>query len=140
MRPINADALEARMYHDAFETDSDMQKWDSGCWIRYKMFERALEDATTIELSHWIPCSERLPEEKDAGILKKLGIKKRSECVLVTVEVKGERMVAQACTKDGMWDWDMKYAFPDYKVIAWMSMPEPYRADIRDEKGEKNEN
>ena len=67
---------------------------------------------------HWIPCSERLPEEKDAGILKKLGINKRSDYVIATVEVKGERMTVTACTYDGAWDWNMKYAFPDYKVVA----------------------
>ena len=49
MRLIDADALTDRMYHDAFETDTDMQKWDSGCWIRYKMFENAIDDAPTIE-------------------------------------------------------------------------------------------
>lgn len=49
MRLIDADALSAKMYHDAFETDSDMQKWDSGCWIRYKMFENAMDSAPTIE-------------------------------------------------------------------------------------------
>lgn len=49
MRLIDADELRKRMYHDAFETDSDLQKWDSGCWIRYKMFEHAIEDAPTIE-------------------------------------------------------------------------------------------
>ena len=49
MRLIDADELRKRMYHDAFETDSDMQKWDGGCWIRYKMFENAIEDAPTIE-------------------------------------------------------------------------------------------
>ena len=75
----------------------------------------------------WIPCSERLPEEKDAGILKKLGTSKRSEYVLATVEVKGERMTVTVCTYDGEWDWNMKYAFPDYKIIAWMPLPEPYR-------------
>ena len=48
MRPIDADALREAMYHEAFETDSDMQKWDSGCWIRYKMFENAIEAAPTI--------------------------------------------------------------------------------------------
>lgn len=42
------DALRARMYHEAFETDSDMQRWESGCWIRYKMFERIEETAPTI--------------------------------------------------------------------------------------------
>ena len=42
------DALRRTMYHEAFETDSPMQKWDSGCWIRYKMFERMEEAAPTI--------------------------------------------------------------------------------------------
>ena len=76
---------------------------------------------------HWIPVTERLPEEKDAGILKKLGTSKRSEYVLATVEVKGERMTVTACTYDGKWDWNMKYAFPDYKIIAWMPLPEHYK-------------
>ena len=71
--------------------------------------------------------TERLPEEKDAGILKKLGTSKRSEYVLATVEVKGERMTVTACTYDGKWDWNMKYAFPDYKIIAWKPLPEPYK-------------
>lgn len=47
-RLIDARAFSETMYHQAFETDSDMQKWDSGCWIRYKMFENALCDAPTI--------------------------------------------------------------------------------------------
>ena len=76
---------------------------------------------------HWIPVTERLPKEKDAGILKKLGTSKRSEYVLATVEVKDERMTVTACTYDGKWDWNMKYAFPDYKIIAWMPLPEPYK-------------
>lgn len=47
-RLIDADALRQSMYHEAFETDSPMQKWDSGCWIRYKMFERTEEAAPVI--------------------------------------------------------------------------------------------
>ena len=47
-RLIDADALRQTMYHEAFETDSPLQKWDSGCWIRYKMFERMEETAPTI--------------------------------------------------------------------------------------------
>lgn len=31
-----------KMYHAAFETDSDLQKWDGGCWIRYKLFEEVI--------------------------------------------------------------------------------------------------
>jgi len=49
-RLIDADELRKRMYHDAFEVDSDMQKWDSGCWIRYKMFENAIDDAPTVDV------------------------------------------------------------------------------------------
>lgn len=89
-----------------------------------RMAIKALE-----EQPQWIPCSERMPKEKDAGILKKLGTKKKSEYVLATVEVKGERMTVTACTYDGKWDWNMKYAFPDFKVVAWMPLPEPYRGE-----------
>lgn len=48
MNYISKDLLESRMYREAFETDSEMQKWDSGCWIRYKLFEKVL-DAMPIE-------------------------------------------------------------------------------------------
>ena len=47
-RLIDADAMRAAMYHEAFETDSPLQKWDGGCWIRYKMFERMESSAPTI--------------------------------------------------------------------------------------------
>lgn len=57
-RCIDADALMDRMYHDAFETDTDMQKWDSGCWIRYKMFESAIDDAPTIDAVSVVRCKE----------------------------------------------------------------------------------
>lgn len=40
---IDTEDLRQAMYHEAFETDTDLQKWDSGCWIRYKLFEKVLE-------------------------------------------------------------------------------------------------
>ena len=55
MRLIDADALGNRMYHESFEKDSDLQKWDSGCWIRYKLFEQVLREAPTIDLTHPTP-------------------------------------------------------------------------------------
>ena len=45
---IDADVLNRKMYHEAFETDSDMQKWDSGCWIRYKMFENIRDSMSVV--------------------------------------------------------------------------------------------
>jgi len=41
---IDKNAFRQAMYHEAFETDTDMQKWDGGCWIRYKMFENMIEN------------------------------------------------------------------------------------------------
>jgi hypothetical protein len=38
------------MYHAAFESDTDMQRWDSGCWIRYKLFEQVLEETPAASL------------------------------------------------------------------------------------------
>ena len=49
MRLIDADALRRTMYEEAFEKDSEDQRWDGGCWIRYKMFEKAIESAPTID-------------------------------------------------------------------------------------------
>ena len=37
--------VERAMYHQCFECDNDenMQKWDSGCWFRYKLFENVIK-------------------------------------------------------------------------------------------------
>ena len=47
-RLIDGDELRAFMYHHAFELDSVDQRWDSGCWIRYRLFENAMKVAPTI--------------------------------------------------------------------------------------------
>ena len=103
----------------------DQERHSCPRWNR--VIRQTLKDAQPEQ--RWIPCSERLPEEKDAGILKKLGTSKWSDYVLATVEVRNERMTVTACTYDGVWDWNMKYAFPDYEIVAWMPLPEIYRGD-----------
>ena len=55
MRLVDADALGNRMYHESFEKDSDLQRWDGGCWIRYKLFEQVLRAAPTIDPTHPTP-------------------------------------------------------------------------------------
>ena len=39
------DEVSRAMYHQCFECDNDenMQKWDSGNWFRYKLFENVIE-------------------------------------------------------------------------------------------------
>ena len=111
-----------------YQTQNIDDAYDQGWYDLQKCIEQ-LPSAQPQPEPQWIPCSERLPEEKDAGILKKLGTNKRSDYVIATVEAKGERMTVTACTYDGAWHGDMKYAFPDYKIIAWMPLPEPYQTE-----------
>ena len=46
---ISRQALRDAMYHEAFETDTEMQRWDSGCWIRYKLFENIIDNLPSAE-------------------------------------------------------------------------------------------
>jgi len=55
---ISREALRKAMYHEAFETDSDMQKWDSGCWIRYKMFENVIEGIPAADVVEVVRCGD----------------------------------------------------------------------------------
>ena len=49
-RYIDADALREKMFHEAFEKDTQDQKWDCGCWIRYHMFENAVDSIPTADV------------------------------------------------------------------------------------------
>ncbi len=117
MRLIDADKLIDRMYHDAFETDTDMQKWDSGCWIRYKMFENAIDEAPTIEMPQWTPCSERLPK-RDGDYLVTFH-HKWPDREYKTVEVEKFR--------SGGFDENLYM-----KVVAWMPKPKPWEGECND--------
>lgn len=120
MRLIDADALREKMYHEAFEKDSDMQKWDSGCWIRFKMFENAIDNAPTIEPPQWIPVTEQPPENDD--------------WVIVTVlDESGDTPYRYTdfgwYLSDGTWVVDNEPMYDDgsIKVIAWMPLPAPWK-------------
>lgn len=85
--------------------------------------------------TQWIPCSERLPKERDSMFARWKGtdkwtkemFEKRSDTVIATIEYSnGERTVAPAHTTDGKWRCDCIIG-DDGEVIAWMLLPEPYR-------------
>lgn len=57
-RYIDAEKFEDEMYHESFEKDSDMQKWDSGCWIRYKLFADCLEKQPTADVVEVVRCKD----------------------------------------------------------------------------------
>lgn len=58
MRLIDANALGNRLYHEVFEKDSEDQRWDSGCWMRYRLFEKVLKEQPTVEQPEIIRCRE----------------------------------------------------------------------------------
>lgn len=55
---IDADALNAEMYHKSFEVDDGRNVWNSGLWIRYKIFEEAIREAPTIDAVPVIRCKD----------------------------------------------------------------------------------
>lgn len=76
---INRQALKQAMYHEAFEVDSDMQKWDGGCWIRYKLFEKIVDIMPSVQPEQKTGRWEIIGEEVGALNIK-YPIKKCSEC------------------------------------------------------------
>lgn len=56
---ISRQVLKQTMYHEAFEVDSEMQKWDGGCWIRYKLLEKIVDSMPSVQpeqkTGQWIP-------------------------------------------------------------------------------------
>ena len=98
----------------------------------------ALDDADRIKTElepSWIPCSERLPEicEKDCR-----GNITFSEAVLST-QIYGDGYayvgIDQYTTNNGGgWLMEVPFDNPEEccKVIAWMPLPEPYKAESED--------
>ena len=58
MRLIDADALDREMYRKSFEVDDGRNVWNSGLWIRYKIFEEAIRDAPTVDAVPVIRCKD----------------------------------------------------------------------------------
>lgn len=69
MRLIDADDFGNRMYHETFEKDSEDQRWDSGCWMRYKLFERVLREQPEVQLSPIEKALHGLSPEEQADFL-----------------------------------------------------------------------
>lgn len=80
-------------------------------------FHMAIEVLSADAVQGWIPCSERLPSEKDGQVL----VTKHSEVRIATYsEFSGTWYVGEMC------------AVGSEDPIAWMPLPMPYREDRED--------
>lgn len=82
---------------------------------------------------HWIPCSERMPEEHEWIGTKKFGTTISDEVYVTFENEKGERFCRHMQFQNGeLSRYDQFYMdtwFKGSKPIAWMPLPEPYREE-----------
>lgn len=106
------------------------------CWESKNILQELVNKAESFE---WIPVSEGLPKEHDSIFAKLYGTDKLdsglyrtiSNRVLVTVEYDdGTRIVKESYTRDG--EWKDEQTIRNYKVVAWMEMPSPYKEQDND--------
>lgn len=65
-------------------------------------------------LPHWIPVTERLPE-------------KDGEYLTTWIDAQKKLCVNVFLVENGVWYWNQKYLFPNWRIIAWMPLPEPWK-------------
>lgn len=92
---------------------------------RFALYAECFEKAICLlkeqpKIGEWIPCNERLPEEK-----KFYEENMRSPACLVTVLSDDELMVGIDRTVNGV--WTLEETFDKPKIIAWQPLPEPYK-------------
>lgn len=80
----------------------------------------------------WIPCSERLPEEREWVGTKSFGTTK-SDTILMTFDVDGTRFVKPLSLQNGKLSKadakTMDAFYKGWKMVAWQPLPKPYRKD-----------
>ena len=98
-------------------------------WQAGEMAIKALETEP-----HWIPVTERLPEEEDSIFARYYGTdrwrksmfrKKSREVIVTSVFEDGELHTEVAHTTDG--EWYVGVNVVPRTVIAWMPLPEPFK-------------
>lgn len=94
----------------------------SDIYIDLEMAKKWVETIEKKKVGEWIPCNERLPEEKK--FYEEL---MRSPACLVTVLSDDELMVGIDRTVNGV--WTLEETFDKPKIIAWQPLQEPFKGE-----------
>lgn len=111
---ISRETLRDLMYTEAFERDTGLQRWDSGLWIRYKLFENCIEAipaADVVERPRWIPVTEWLPEDGEDVLCRLLD----DNCEVCAT-------VGCYSSTFKLWDLDAEWASSRH-VTHWVPLP-----------------
>ena len=98
-------------------TDMEIIMCDGDYKEALKMLIDKIEHAPTIEPEpKWIPCSERLPKQGQE----------------VICQCRANIIMILKLDADGDWFQDVDHCYMSGFVIAWMPIPEPYKAESED--------
>lgn len=118
---------------DLYPLPSDDEIYDAQA-----VLSKLVDKADSFE---WIPVSKKLPDEHDSIFARLYGTDKwddafwrtKSKEVLVTIEYEdGTRIVKSSHTTDGKWALEKIATLSEFKVVAWMELPEPYKENEND--------
>lgn len=124
-RYIDADALidDIRKHSESYFADDFAHEW--------------VDKQPSVDVPHWIPCSERLPKDIRPVIVTWKNTDPKSYYRYIV----GKHFTGTACYKNGKWYWysstteDILAEYGRYdseefdeaiECIAWMPLPEPY--------------
>ena len=87
-------------------------EYEEGLQTQWESDVEAIKALPSVE-PHWILVTERLPE-------------KDGEYLTTWIDAQKKLCVNVFLVENGVWYWNQKYIFPNWRIIAWMPLPEPF--------------
>lgn len=121
MTIIIGDDGKARAYDDTYDITIHCESKEEQDEVKRRLMSEP----------HWIPCSERMPEESEWIGTKTFGTTISDEVYVTFESPDGQRFADHINFQNGKLsrsdEQRMKVIYKGAKPIAWMPLPEPYR-------------
>ena len=124
MTIIIGDDGKARAYDDTYDITIHCESKEEQDEVKRRLMSEP----------HWIPCSERMPEEREWIGTKTFGTTISDEVYVTFESPDGQRFADHINFQNGKLsrsdEQRMKVIYKGAKPIAWMPLPEPYRGNM----------